>query len=86
MNGFPLAIFMTEMHSGTGRSSYNTVWKSASNCIDHFRLLKMYKPELKKVSSFVFPKLSVPTKVSKIEVTFSVKKITICGADRRTIK
>ena len=76
VNGFNLAIFMTEMHSGIGPSSYdNTVWKTASNCVDHFRLLKMYKPEIKKVTSFVFPKLETATKVSKVEVTFSVENL-----------
>ena len=76
VNSFPLAIFMTEMHSGTSHSSYdNTVWKTASNTIDQLRLLKMYKPELKKVTSFVFPKLFVTSKVSKVEVTFSVQEL-----------
>ena len=76
VNQYALPIFMSEMHSGSCSSSYdNTVWKSASNSIDQFRVLKMFKPELKKVTSFVFPNPYIRTKVSKVEVTFSVQEL-----------
>lgn len=71
-----IAIFITEMHSGTSILSYqNTVCKGISNSIDLFRLLRIYNSDIASVSTFVFPKFTDKTRVTRIDVSFRVESL-----------